>query len=70
MSHGTDHSAATPADQSSDQRHAVPLALAHGSACLATAMPLGKRMLLRDAPAILWRALGEDFNKRLEELSK
>ena len=46
------------------------LALATGSACLATAMPLGKRMLLRDAPAILWRALGEDLNKRMEHLSK
>ena len=45
-------------------------AVATGSACLATAMPLGKRMLLRDAPPILWRALGEDLNKRIKELSQ
>ena len=44
-------------------------ALSIGSACLATAMPLGKRMLLSDAPPILWRALGEDLNKRIKELS-
>lgn len=44
--------------------------LATGSACMAVAMPIGKRMLLRDAPAILWRALGEDLNKRFKELSQ
>lgn len=37
---------------------------------MAVAMPIGKRMLLRDAQAILWRALGEDLNKRFKELSQ
>ena len=58
--------------EAAPEKRATPArcALAIGSACLATAMPLGKRMLLRDAPPILWRALGEDLNKRIKELSQ
>ena len=44
-------------------------ALAIGSACLATAMPIGRKILLRDAPPILWRKLQEDLANRLSQLT-
>lgn len=49
-------------------RPARALALATGSACLEIAMPIGRKILLRDAPPILWRKLQEDLNNRLEDL--
>jgi hypothetical protein len=46
------------------------LGLATGSACLEIAMPLSRKILLRDAPPILWRKLQEDLNARLAKLAK
>lgn len=46
------------------------LALATGSACLEIAMPMHRKILLRDAPPILWRKLQEDLKNRMEERKK
>lgn len=69
MSHAPNNSTAAgvlPAAETAGPAGA--LALATGSACLEIAMPIGRKILLRDAPPILWRKLQEDLNNRLEEM--
>jgi hypothetical protein len=61
---------ATDSTNTQDRDAQSRCALSHGSACMAVAMPIGKKMLLRDAPPILWRSLQEDLHARVKQLSE
>lgn len=57
-------------DGHTNTNQAGALGLATGSAALNAVFPVGRKMLLKDAPAIFWRKLGEDLNARVSELKK
>lgn len=43
--------------------------MAIGGVCIEIAMPIGRQILLRDAPPIFWRKLQEDLKARVAEIT-